>query len=341
MTDGTAPPVTVEEFMESMRKWINVSIYRSVRRGSATFSREDLMQDARCALLEVARDYPEKFAAGALDELQKIGRRAIFFHTGNLYYKARSDHSHEFTLLPLDEIIEPDHSGGKPRNKLVNQVYRLHGKQYDVALDRLIIREEVEQIVASNGAARCAFQYATDPCPAASWGRVGDTRPALSLPSAGAMRIFRQVKKKVKCALLRDGYMKVSAVRPQKGDNTMLDSKTGQGPTSPDAPVTTAVAAEVEAVAVRRVIKKAVKKTAKDGATAKARLNAAETAKKSSAFTKGQKVTYVGNGRASWLKAGTTLEVKGTVVSRGRTYVRCFAVNAKRKVSLSSALLKK
>lgn len=322
MTDMVRP-ITVEEFMESMKYWIMVSIRRSVRRGDPTFECEDLMQEARYSLLEVVRDYPEKFAEGKMNELQKIGRRAIFYHTGNMHHSAKSArHGGGVSVVPV--VPGDEHVGKNPEAGKVIYEAHLRDRSFhcDTALDGLIVRETVDKIFSESGEARVLFEYL-------------DTNPAGPLPSGEAMKIFRRVKKKVRGVFFRDGYMGVSAVNQPNEEGHMLNDT---GPVSPDnALVTkTKVAAEVEA-AVRR----APAKPAKDGATAKARQNAAETAKASSAFRKGQKVMYVGNGRASWLKAGTELEVKGTVVSRGRTYVRCYAIKAKRKVSLSSALLKK
>jgi len=346
-----ARPITVEEFMESMKHWIRTSISRSVRPGSATFEVEDLMQDAREALLQVHRDYPEKFSAGQLNELQKIGRRAIFFHTGNRYYSAKSRKAgggaNLISLLPGDE------HQGRNFERAAAVIYEANlrdpSPHCDIALDRLIIREAVELVADESPSACYALQISMDPCSGASFGRSGDTRPAASLPSAGAVKIFRRVKKEVQHVLLRDGYMGVSAANQTEQGGHTMEGKGPEGPTSPDAPAGAPIVAKpgevrgapkgaVETAKPKRPVKKAA---AKNGAAAKRRQSAGETAKASSVFAKGQKVTYVGGGRASWLKAGTTLEVKGAVVSRGRTYVRCLSVSSKRKVSLSSALLKK
>lgn len=363
----TATAVSIDEYLDSMRVWIRTSVHRSVRKESASlFAREDMEQEARCALLEVWNNprYAGLIAAGDLDQLQKVGRRAIFFHTGNLYYRSgsasprcgecdacRSKYRRpckELSLIGIEDLV-----GGVT-----------HATGRDHELTRLVVREAVEQIAAESAQARAAISAVLD---------IGDSAPA---HLADGDQIFGTIQRRVReaidgqqcgCRITRKGYARCKGHRaahtPQGGRH--MDPK--GGPESPDilqpagestGPVTATApaekpkrshkkkptsaapaAAQSAAKAPAKASVKADKKVAKKAGSA--RQSAAETKAASTSFKKDDKVVYLGGGRAAWLKKDATLQVTGTVMSRGRMYVRCIAVADKKKISISSALLKK
>jgi hypothetical protein len=354
-------PVTIDEYVESMGTWIRVSCTRSVRRGSALFAREDMEQEARTELVAVWNSYQRRALRRAclcaecpvewpsLDELQKIGRRAIWFHTGNLYYRSRNasprcgecDRCKRVPPAPCRSMqlvnVDADLETVDPRDRAAARAQAGHAEP----LDRLLLMESIDDIARESGEARAVLAAALN---------MSDAAPA-PLPSAG--RIFKRVQKQVRDVVFRDGYTRVAGHTSTRED-VMTDRIE-----SPDEPTAAAVAeapAPAEAAKPKRSHKKkdAAPKAEKKAAPAKApkaakvakpkaerkTQTAAETKAASTAFKVGDKVTYVGGGRASWLKKDATLEVKGTVVSRGRTYVKCYAIADERPISLSSAKIR-
>jgi hypothetical protein len=337
MTAHRSKPITIDEYMEMMTRWISVSPKRTVRRGHPLFEFEDMQQEARFALLEVFHNprYQDKFIWGNECEVQKIGRRAIFQHAGNLAVHEGAKGRKDACVLPID-VGAVDHPMGKDGRNLADEIFLKRGRWHDVALDRVIIRDEVDRLAGLDPEAHAVLDQVLND---------RDVRPA-PLPTEDAERLFKRVGKQVKNLLLRDGYIDTSGVhvnhQPSQGG-----VMNGVGPESPDVAVADA-APQVAAEKPKRSHHKkkdapaAPKKPAakkKSEEKTSARQSAAETKSASSAFKKGQVVVYAGGGRAGWLSAQTELEVKGTVMSRGRMYVKCYAIKAKRPVSLSSTLL--
>jgi hypothetical protein len=349
----SAQAISIENYMESMRRWIRVSPSRSIRRGTATASREDLEQDARVALLQVWSNpkYAEKIAAGNLGEMQAIGRRAIFFHTGNEWYKSRSrtrlsgrgkDEVH-VVVVPIESLDVRSPSGHSPSTSALDRGSSLRGSQHHEALDRLLIREELDDAVSASDEAYRALLLAMNPA--------RDACPA-PLPDDEARRLFgvaKQVAQKIQAALPGDGYknMRAAGVHHKLTRERAMEKDVIGGPESPDTQVAREVAPGAPVMPAKRSHKKigvkaaAVKKISKSkvAPVTPSRQSADETKVASDAFKKDQAVTYKGGGRAGWLSAGSDLVVKGTVMSRGRMYVKCFATKAQRAVSLSSVLL--
>lgn len=295
--------LTVEQFIDSMRPWVSATISRSVRRCSALFQREDLMQEANITLVEVFNRYH-----GAVPEIEmrKIGTRSVFFHVGNLYYRAKSKRAGGEALTISND--EPMINRAEFSGSVIDLAY-VRRRDGQNQLDGVILMQEIERACADSAEAREALRAALV---------TGDYAPS-GLDGDAARRIFRRVQKTVREATYRDGY--------RSEEETMDGLETPDVNPGPAAP----------AEAAKKKSKAKAPKAAKPKPAAKARRSADDTKKAAGAFKKDQTVTYAGGARAGWLKKGASLTVLGTVVSRGRTYVRCLA--GKKKVTLSSTHL--
>lgn len=331
MTETRSGPITIDEYMAMMPRWIRVSPKRTVRQGHPLFEQGDLEQEARVALLEVFHNpkYRDKFVWGNECEVQKIGRRAIFLHTGNLAVHEGAKGRKTTSVLPIECEVDGD------QRNLVDESTRTRGRWHDVALDRVVIRDEIERLAGADRDIYSVLDLVLND---------RDVRPA-PLPTEDAERLFKRVGKQVKNLLLRDGYIASDGADVNHHPSQGGDMLSGEGPESPDVAVADAApqkpkrSNKKKTDAPKATAKKTAAKT--DAEKSTRRQSAAETKSASSAFKKGDVVKYSGNGRAGWLPAGAELEVKGTVMSRGRMYVKCYATKQKRPVSLSSAQLTK
>lgn len=341
--------LTLDEYLRTMEPWAARTVARSVRNSHALLQREDLMQEARLTLVEVFEKY-----AGKVPELdlRKMGTRSVFFHVGNLYYRAASQSRGGMIVSPLEKDEDAVVRRAKLRGRRIREDVKLTAKSprrlrrgvgmslplegsYDDgdvieniadmlaarrggrvdALDGMILMEAVERVAAESDEARAVLASVLD---------VSDTRPAGPLDGAA----FRRVQKKVRALLYADGYRRQEATDPETEDDM-----------TPDSPDET-VAAETPA-APKAAKKATAAKAPKAKPEAAKKVSAAETKAASEKFKKDQQVTYKGGARASWLKSGAALKVLGTVVSRGRTYVRCYAESQKKGVTLSASHLSK
>lgn len=401
--------ISPEQYVEMMRKWIRVSVHRSVRKESGSlFAREDMEQEAVFALMETYQKYPEKFAAGLVDEVSAIGRRAIFYHVGNLYYRTgaqqprcgacedcrpelrpaaaplkKKGHASVLERIAESEGEEPQLPSAWRRPCRAYALARLDEMFVDFdanessQLDRLLVREAVEEVARESDEARAivarAFANVSAHERAPEDGVAARTRRLVSelrgaekifivepeapplLPAPGERRVVRKLKASIADAL---GIHTRVADKHQHTGGRMSG---GQGPIGPDevvegaetghastgdqgAPSGEKKTPKARKAAAPKSAQAPAKKSARDAKAAvedgPKRQTAAQTKAASSAFKKDDKVVISRVGRRAELKVGTALVVRGTVMSRGRMYVRCVVVSTKRKISLSSALLK-
>lgn len=341
--------VPIGEFVESMLSWAApMAARRSRWRGDhPVLSSEDMLQEAKLALVEVWNKY-----AGNVPEIEmrRMGTRAVHFHLGNIWHSTEAK-SRKAVTVSLDR--EPENHPSLGEQSIPGKKYPATVVQ-PAALDRLVVRDEIERLKLS-AEERTLF---------AETMAVADGKVAGALPAAAALKIFRRRLRGKKASktfgslshkirgVLR-GYKKPGGAGIHndggRGRKEKKNMDINVGIVSPDLPAvlpqvtpcTYEVAEQPKAPKAPKAPKtqKAPKAKKQIKIERTGAMSASDTKKTSAAFKKGAHVTYKGGGRAPWLKTGTTLLVKGTVVSRGRTYVRCFAVNAKKPVSLSSALL--
>jgi len=333
--------VSLDEFVESMLDWAKPMVARRARwRGDhPVLSHADLLQEAKCVLVKVWNDYAGRVPEG---EMRRVGTRAIHFHLGNIWHSTEAK-SRKARVVSLDgeSLGEGDrhpHVVGVRHPATVNTL---------TGLDALCVRDTLERLALSASERRVLAEV-MDP---------SDIRAAQGLPSAEAMKIFGRLRGKIRRAFYEGGYSHAGSKTKTKGPGGREehDMDGVKGPESPHAEnVTTGTPAQPSR---KRSHKKDSKKTPKPKAAKKAPkpkaakkapkpkaastvLSASDTKRAAGAFAKDQRVRYVGGGRAPWLKAGAELVIKGPVECRGRTYVRCYAVDAQRAVSLSPTLLK-
>jgi hypothetical protein len=315
--------VSIEEYVESMLPWARPIAMRGARRRGdhPVLAGEDMLQEAKFVLVQVYQRYVGKVPE---IEMRRIGTRAVRFHLANIWHATEAK-SRKAIVISIDgQTLELNGALNSDRLPYVVDVQHSAAVTMPTSLDSVILREEMARADLSEDERRLLVDMM----------RVGDDRAVGELPSDQARKIFRRLRGKVQHVVDGAGYKYSRCTLSDGGrgheEKTMNTNRPIQKrPEEPDLSVSTPLKAAVPA-AVPAAKKSKAKSTV---------MSASDTKKLSSSFKKGQHVTYAGGGRASWLKAGAVLLVKGVVESRGRAYVRCFAIDAKKHVSLSSALL--
>src|SRR5690242_2916607 len=295
-----------------MKKWTRVSGNRSVRRDGCN-QREDVHQEAYVALMEIWNKYS---ATHCLDELQKMGRRAIFYHTASVHARHMRDMVGSRKCAPIgvdvESYISPDHAEGRMRVKdiLVANNIPTPGRHRDICHDRLVVRDMVSRIAAKSDEARTVLVSLLD---------LGDRLPGEQRDTD----VFNWVRKEVR-AVLHEGYTRRGTY------NTKGDKMNETGTMSPDETGTTPAQEKAAEKPAKPAAKPRVPKVQKAASGGKKEaekaqelgLSMAEKDRVSKSFKKGQPVVYVGGAKAKWLKPGTQMTVEATPVSRAHTYVR-------------------
>ena len=365
--DAPAPIVPIEQFLDVMstyiKKMVLTRLPHMVKYRPLEYS--DLVQEANYALLEAWTRDARRVAS--LDELCKIGNRAIHFHLGNLWLADRGRHSVKRQRYTPVQPQPNSPCRCAHRTKRGNKLkYKQCCGRSDAAIVSMTVENDGRRAamdIAVNGDAlerllvREALDIAVGP---------GDARNLLIALAGGGWidesdmeerRVLREVQRKLVKLLHTPrggGYNVVKPLTQREGD---IMETVPQVPESPeelvqDAPVAVEAAAS-RPLTIKRSHKKkvaaAVKPVgAKKPKTAKTvkipgtpRVPSAETKKLCAAFKAGETVVYKGGSRAKWLKTGTSLLVKGTVSSRERTYLWLYATNAKKLVALAPNFVEK
>jgi len=263
-------------------------------------------------------------------ELRRIGGAAVYKHVGNLYLRSRAVKRGRDVSFVTTDAVEFEGPGGAGKENL--QIWKkLYEQSRDLPLERLILIEAVDTVASwMTDDERRSLETEISP---------SDLRPARGIPGDG--KTFQSVKKKLQDVLTRDGYLDVRAyavtTKPKREESmeTQIES-----PDVAQAPSTETVEKPKRSHKKKFQADDLLKPRGPRPSKKDARQSATQTKQDSKAFKKGQSVEYLGGGRAGWLKKGVKLEVLGTVMSRGRMYVRCVTARDKKKVSLSSLVIK-
>jgi hypothetical protein len=319
---NAASMTTAEKYIASMMpQYGSNSVKRWTRRGHFALEREDLLAEVPVALMEVWNMYAAK---KSVREIQLIGTRAIHNHVGNVFHHVRSRGAKDAVFISSDvmEGAGPERFGygGRVNSHIVDHAMIEKYGKVEPQLERLIAREEIAAI--------------------ASFDLYGDNLMVPPLHGAVVEKTFRDVQKALRDD---DGYLLMRAAEQltyYKNGRVIMTN--GSGPESPDVEVKKA---EVKKAEVKKAeVKKAEVKKAEVLAVKKASglPTPEETKARAASFTKGQKVTYRGGGRLADLKTGAALVVIGSVMSKGRAYVRASCgAGGERKVTVSGELLSK
>jgi hypothetical protein len=306
--------VTIEEYVESMAPWINNVIADKARPGHAIHGRDDLLQEAKLTLVKVWNKY-----SGALSEhdLRRCGTRAMYYHFIKMLQKSKSRGRASAVLVTLD---------GRSAD------WKSCEHRQD-ALAGLIIREEIGDVVSAPAAAALLAEDA-----GMSANQVAAARALFG--TGGSSAVGRKVRRR----LYRDGYVRVDVENNRHAEGGAMETLT-KGPMDPDDEVFSPDKGDAApppelaqlltippAQRVRRARASAKKKSLRP------RPPVAEAVP--FPFAPGEKVTYLGGGRALWLQPGAELVVKGPWTHpSGRLYASCRSVAEKRAVVISTALL--
>lgn len=338
--------LSFEDFRSLMKKWVDRIVPRRVRQ-SPFESRDDLYAEADVALFDVYRN--PKNVGKPVTELCRMGTRAVVCQMLDVYAKAGSGRGHGYESPHGAPVVE-----GRAGRKRVVRVVKpwfiqidadpaqlsagSNGKLKHVQLQdfmtadrRVDLREDIERAVARlDGSSektpvRDVLRELLNPSDVALCAmRAGASASsvvaeALRMDGDDVRRIFGKLRKEIRRAT---GYSSVEdGAAPINEEDTME---------------TLEMADLVTDLAIKETVKEIKKKTVKRKRKLTARNHGQEIL---GGFRIGQEVEYRGESRCGWLKKGCTMVVKGVAKSRGRSYVRLFAVNAKRYTALAAEFI--